>query len=111
VEHTETLLTLAEIGVGIAGFSSLVMVFGRRAQDPGEPYDRFAIRNLLMMSFLAVFASLIPVGLHAFEMTGPELWRWSSGAFLFLIVIEASTGLPSYIAMRPTTLACELSLC
>lgn len=74
MEHSETLLTLAELAVALVGFSSLVTVLDRH---PG-PASRVQVRSRYQMmmeigSRNAGFA-VIPIPLLATGHSGPTLW-------------------------------------
>lgn len=70
-------LAVAEIAVGLAGFTGIVVVFGR---DPAHwvPADGYRFVILLTASFGALFLALLPVG---FGMLGasPDLALTASG--------------------------------
>jgi hypothetical protein len=83
----DTLLTLAEVSLGLAGFAGIVMVFGR---GPGAlpPADSFRLLALVGCSLGTLFLSLIPVALGFVGVAEPELWQWSS-ALMVAVAIPA----------------------
>jgi len=83
----DTLLTLAEVSIGLAGFAGIVMVFGR---GPGAlpAADSFRLLALVGCSLGTLFLSLIPIALNAVGVPDPGLWQWSS-AILIAVVIPA----------------------
>jgi hypothetical protein len=76
------LIALAEIGVGLVGFSGVVFAIRRR--DEAQPWSNFRALALITTSFLVLFLALLPLAVHAFGLSGPTLWRLSSAAALVL---------------------------
>jgi hypothetical protein len=70
----DTLRTLAELGVALAGFSGIVIALGSRARGEWSPLDRRWLSILLSASFGAVLWSLVPLLLLASDL--PESWVW-----------------------------------
>ena len=85
MEASDTLLTLAEISLGLAGFAGIVVVFGR---GPGAlpPADSLRLVALVGASFGTLFLSLIPIALGFVGVAEPELWQWSSAMMIALVV-------------------------
>ena len=81
----DTLLTLAEVSLGLAGFAGIVVVFGR---GPGAlaPADSFRLLALVGCSLGTLFLSLVPIALNAVGLPEPELWQWSSAILLAVAV-------------------------
>jgi hypothetical protein len=81
----DTLLTLSEVSLGLAGFAGIVVVFGR---GPGAlaPADSFRLLALVGCSLGTLFLSLIPIALNAVGLPEPELWQWSSAILLAVAV-------------------------
>lgn len=78
VDPFDTMQTLAEIAVGLVGFSGMVAVFIRRTGGEGE-IAAFRVANLLSLGFTALFLALVPIGLAMSGLDGPELWQAASG--------------------------------
>jgi hypothetical protein len=74
---TDALHTVAELGIGLAGFSGIVIALSR---DPGElaPFDALRVMLLLGSSISAAVLALLPIGLLAAGMQGAPVWRVSS---------------------------------
>jgi hypothetical protein len=87
LEAFDTLLTLAEVSLGLAGFAGIVVVFGR---GPGElaPADSFRLLALVGCSLGTLFLSLIPIALGFVGVPEPALWQWSS-AMLIAVAVPA----------------------
>ena len=81
----DTLLTLAEVSLGLAGFAGIVVVFGR---GPGAlpPADSLRLAALVGASFGTLFLSLIPIALGFVGVPEPDLWQWSSAIMVAGVV-------------------------
>jgi hypothetical protein len=102
LEASDTLLTLAEISLGLAGFAGIVMVFGR---GPGAlpAADSLRLAALVGASFGTLFFSLIPIALGFVGVAEPELWQWSSAIMVAVIVPAHLIG-----ALRIRRIAAEM---
>jgi hypothetical protein len=85
LEAFDTLLTLAEVSLGLAGFAGIVVVLGR---GPGAlPLaDSFRLLILVALSLGTLFLSLIPIALSFVGVDEPELWQWSSAIMVAGVV-------------------------
>ena len=81
----DTLLTLSEVSLGLAGFAGIIVVFGR---GPGAlpTADSLRLAALLAASFGTLFFSLIPIALGFVGVPEPELWGWSSSIMVVAVV-------------------------
>jgi hypothetical protein len=85
MEHMDTLLTIAEIAVAFAGFSSIVVVFRNRDAESWETID--AIRYHVMLAgalMTAVFAG-VPFVVSWLAVPTTLVWRVSSAALLLYL--------------------------
>ena len=80
MEFQETLATIAQIGIALAGFSGLVVVL-RRDKGPLNEIEKYRMSVLLATAFGAMFLALLPDTLTYLGLTGDGIWRLSS-AFL-----------------------------
>ncbi len=85
----DSLQTIAEISIGLAGFSGLVVVF-RKDAGPLNDVQKFRLRILFSLSFGAMFLSLLPDTLVNLGVPVERLWFYSSAAifaysFLFIV--------------------------
>ena len=87
--ESEAFQTLAEFGIALAGFTSIVVVFGRGGGE-FHPADRFRVFSALVPSLGAAFLALVPVGLDLTGLPPLAVWRVSS------VVLVAAVG--SYFA-------------
>ena len=70
------MLTLAQVAVGLAGFSAILVALSGKPHQ-WTPVDAFRIRNILAFSFQSVFLSLIPFVLTFFSLPESAVWRAS----------------------------------
>lgn len=90
---TDPFQTLAEFGVAIAGFTSIVVVFGRRG-GAFHPADRYRVFTALVPSLAGAFLALVPVGLGMLTLSPEAVWRISS------LVVVLVVGSYSVVAAR-----------
>ena len=80
MEGSEALSALAEIAIGIAGVAAIALVLSRN-RDSLSPHLLFIVRTMIVSSVFTAFFALFPWVLAPLPPT--EVWRWSSGAFVF----------------------------
>jgi hypothetical protein len=81
----DTLLTLSEVSLGLAGFAGIVVVFGR-GRGELAPADSFRLLVLVGCSLGTLFLSLIAIALNAVGVSEPGLWQWNSAILIALAV-------------------------
>ncbi len=96
LDGADALTTIAEVAVGLAGFSGVVAVLGRQ---PGE-FSRVEAGRLvvlLLSSLGALFFALIPFALFPLGLNPVSVWRTTSG----LVAVFALSHLAvSYTELR-----------
>jgi hypothetical protein len=92
VEASDTLLTLAEVSLGLAGFAGIVVVFGR-GSGVLPPADSLRLAALVGASLGTLFLSLIPIALGFVGVPERDLWRWSSAIMIFVALPAHAFGL------------------
>jgi hypothetical protein len=83
--------SLAEFGIALAGFTSIVIIFGRR-DGALHPADRFRILIALVPSLGAAFLALVPVGLDLTGLPPSSVWRLSSLVLVAAVVSDEVHG-------------------
>ena len=79
----DSLQTIAEISIGLAGFSGLIVAL-RRNPGPLTDVQKYRLRILFAMTFGAMFLSLLPDLLLNFQVPDERIWFDSSAAmFIF----------------------------
>jgi hypothetical protein len=82
----EILTTIAQLAVGVIGFSGIAIALNRH---PGRLNDWEAFRVLILFAngFAATFLSLVPFAFFYLDWSDATVWRVSSGlCALFEIV-------------------------
>lgn len=87
MQYSETLLTIAELAVALAGFASLVSVIGRRQDERSRAIDSFRLQSMLEVALRYAALALVPLPFLQLAATSPMVWRLSSGLYLVSTVI------------------------
>jgi hypothetical protein len=92
VQGGEALSTIAEVGLGLAGFTGILVALGRSTETSSRP----AVLRLLLLlvsSLGAVFLALLPFALHESGVGSAACWRLSSALLaVFTSISLASLG-------------------
>ena len=75
----ESLRSLSEVAVALAGFTGIVAVLGQRAGGQWSPLEWLRLRMLLETSLAVVFLSLLPELFHELEALERLTWRLADG--------------------------------
>jgi hypothetical protein len=86
IDTANALLALAQIAIGLAGFSAVLIALSGKPQQ-WTRVDAFRIRNILAFSFQSVFLSLVPLVLAFFSVPEATVWKAS-----LLIIAMATLG-------------------
>ena len=70
----QSLQIIAEIGIGLAGFSGLIVAF-RKDAGPLTHVQKYRLQILLALAFGAMFLALLPELLHYIGVPAGQLWR------------------------------------
>ena len=85
----ESLQTISEISIGLAGFSGLIVAL-RKNPGPLTDVQKYRLKILFAMTFGAMFLSLLPDLLLNFAVPGERIWFDASAAMftysLFFII-------------------------
>jgi len=82
----DVLLTIAEISLVFAGFTSLIVVVRGPGGGQWRPIERIAMWLMVGWSLAALFFSLLPVLLFHYGAPPAVLWAVSSGALGIFIL-------------------------
>jgi hypothetical protein len=77
MEFPEYLQTIGEVGIGLVGFSGLILAL-RRSVGPLSEIHKYRLQILLSLSFGAIFLSFLPELLFTFGVSTSSLWKISS---------------------------------
>ncbi len=85
----DILQTIAEISIGLAGFSGLIVAL-RKSPGPLSDVQKFRLKILFANAFGAMFLSLLPNLLSGFGMPETRIWFDSAAAMLGYSLIFAA---------------------
>jgi hypothetical protein len=94
IQGGDVLLTMAQIAIGLAGFSGVVAAFSQTREFPAA--DRVRFLMLVGSTFLVVLLAIVPFLLELGGIREPGLWRWASGIWLASVL----SGSPLVLAGR-----------
>ena len=81
----DTLAIFAEISIALAGFSGIVIAFGRRSAGSLSALELRRLSNLFTLSGLSLIVSLVGMALLHLNLDDhTTLWRWGSGLIFVL---------------------------
>lgn len=89
MQGAEILQTIAEVSVAFAGFTGVVVAFGRRPQQGSSAIDAHAFKAMLASSLQALLFSVLPFLLAASGLVEPVLWRLGCGLLLVGLAVGA----------------------
>ena len=95
MSEADVLLSLAEVAIAFAGFSSLVGILGQRSSLDDPRVLGVRMRAMLLSSLVVVAFSILPVVMARYEATPEVVWRSSSlalfavsGAFIVWVLLS-----------------------
>ena len=86
MEDSDTLLTIAELAIALAGFASLVSVIGRRQDDTSRAADSIRLQMMLEVAFRNAAFALLPLPFLQLAPSDPIVWRIASGLYIVMTV-------------------------
>ena len=95
MEASDELLTIAELAIGLAGFSGVIVAFTHR--DGLSEVNRYHFIILFSVALSAVFMAFVPFGFHYQGKVGPALWVSSS---LVMLIAGAAVSIALGVAAR-----------
>ncbi len=90
MEQQDFLIGFAQITLVLTGFVSIFVVF-LIDRDEKSRVNTHHAASILVGSVLTLMSTFVPVVLHQYGLSGAELWRWSSVAFMLLASIYLVT--------------------
>jgi hypothetical protein len=99
LQGSDSLLTLAEIALGFAGFTAVVATFTR---TPGRwpPVERFRLLVLLLSSLGVLFLALLPLAIAYLGATDASALRLSSGVMAGFTLVGWAPILRAHAALK-----------
>ena len=97
----ESLFTSAiEVGIGIAGFSGMVAVIGRRSAGEWSRADRGRMSILLQTSFSTILLSFLPLLLSGTVAESGLLWTICSAIYFAYSTVSTAIRIPRIRKLR-----------
>lgn len=90
VDHTDTLLTIAEVAAAFAGFGALATIFSRRSDASVGPQQFIRLSNIVGSAIFLVVAGFLPILILGFPAAEPFAWQLASGLILLLDWVYAA---------------------
>ena len=87
MEASDVLLTIAEMAIGLAGFSGVVLAF--TYQGRLRPADRYRFLGLFTQALTVAFLCLVPFGFYHAGYAGDAIWRGSSAVAVLFWLFSA----------------------
>jgi hypothetical protein len=85
----ERLAALAEVAVGLSGFSSVVVVFRRRTSDGAwKPEDAYRFKLMLEAGLCAALFALLPSAIAGLGVAANTLWPFLSMLLLAYLAFD-----------------------
>jgi hypothetical protein len=100
-DSSDPFLTLAEVGIGLAGFAGIVVALTKRVA-PLTSGEAVLVRELILNSLAVVLLALLPVGLVLLGSQGAGVWRGLSAFHAALIVLVAWPSLALQVRRVPS---------
>ncbi len=89
--HESLLTVMGEVAAAFVGFSLVVSALRARSNDSLDETRRFySMREVAEIGLVCVFASFLPLVIHAFGASPDAIWRIGSATFLALVVLSGS---------------------
>ena len=88
MEHRDTLLTIAEIAVALAGFTGIVGILGRRAQDSTRAISWLRLRAMLEVALRNAAFAVLPIPFLDLVPSETIVWRVASGTYFLAVVLH-----------------------
>lgn len=101
MEYRDTLLTIAEIAVALAGFASIVSVIAQRAEGESRDADSHRIRLMLEVALRNAGFAVLPLPLLPAFPSDPIVWRAASGLYLAAALFHGLTRLKPQRLLGP----------
>ncbi|MEE9380039.1 MAG: hypothetical protein V3V03_01410 [Hyphomonadaceae bacterium] len=98
MQEEELLIGISQLGIGFAGFISIFMVFARRDGTFSAP-DSIFVRAIIVSSFLIAAGALTPLVVAGFELSTPNIWRYSAISVLVISAVPTTNSVRKQVSL------------
>lgn len=102
MEYRDTLLTIAEIAVALAGFASIVSVIAQRTEDESRVADSYRLRLMLEVALRNAGFAVLPLPFLPVFASDPMVWRAASGLYLVAALVHGLIRLKTQRLVGPS---------
>jgi len=88
MEYAGILQLLADLAVGVLGFSGVVAVLGRRSTGEWILLDRVRFFAIARLTVSVLVLAVLPFPFHSAALTGESIWGWCSGIGALAVVLN-----------------------
>ena len=88
MDHRDTLLTIAEIAIALAGFASIVSVIAQRTEERDRVADAHRLRLMLEVALRNAGFAVLPLPFLPWAPSDPMAWRVASGVYLVVALLH-----------------------
>ena len=98
MENAGILQLLAELALGVLGFSGIVAVLGHRSAGEWAPIDRVRFFTMISLAGLVLLLAVLPFPFHSAGFASQPIWGWCSGVGAILLLCN---GVATHIVYPP----------
>ncbi len=100
MQGSDVLLTICEVSIAYAGFTSVVGVLGQRGGGSWAREDSFRLWLMIESSLATLFFSLLPFVMHYFAFENETIWGACSGAMALFLTLHMIVVVPRMHAIE-----------
>ena len=89
MENAGILQLVAELALGVLGFSGVVAALGRRSAGEWAPIDRVRFFGMIRITALVLVFSVMPFPFYSAGLASEVIWAWCSGLAAVLLVLSS----------------------
>jgi hypothetical protein len=93
MQDTDLLTAMAQLAVGLAGFTGVASVFDRRGDHMHARAQAERLRGMLEMALIVAGAALLPIVLERTGVDAPLAWRIAAACLLTITVPGSILGI------------------
>jgi hypothetical protein len=90
MQSADLLLTMAQVAIGLVGFTAVIVTLNPRPIREWEATDRINLRILVQVSFVMLFFCLLPSVL-AVSLEPDDVWFYGLAAYGIVHVVDVSS--------------------